>query len=62
MIFGKNNFKVPKVDGQKIEDTYLQTVSLEIVKSWIETEMPDAFKKKEVVKKAPTKKVAPKKK
>ena len=60
--FGKNNLKVPKVDGQKIEDTYLQTVSLEIVKSWIETEMPDAFKKKEVVKKAPTKKVAPKKK
>lgn len=60
--FGKNNLKVPKVDGQKIEDTYLQTVSLEIVKSWIEAEMPDAFKKKEVVKKAPTKKVAPKKK
>jgi DNA topoisomerase-1 len=49
--FGKNNLKIPKVDGQKIEDEFLQTVSLEMVKSWIESEMPDAFKKKEVKKK-----------
>lgn len=60
--FGKNNIKIPKVDGQKVEDTYLQSVSLDIVKSWIEAEIPDAFKKKEVVKKAPAKKAAPKKK
>ena len=39
------------MDGQKIEDEYLQTVSLDIVKSWIESEIPDAFKKKEVKKK-----------
>ena len=49
--FGKNNLKIPKMDGQKIEDEYLQTVSLDIVKSWIESEIPDAFKKKEVKKK-----------
>ena len=36
--FGKNNLKIPKMDGQKIEDEYLQTVSLDIVKSWIESE------------------------
>jgi DNA topoisomerase-1 len=60
--FGKNNIKIPKVDGQKVEDAYLQSVSLDIVKSWIEAEIPDAFKKKEVVKKAPAKKAAPKKK
>jgi len=49
--FGKNNLKIPKIDGQKAEDTYLQTVDLQTVKSWIEAELPDAFKKKEIVKK-----------
>jgi DNA topoisomerase I len=60
--FGKNNLKIPKVDGQKVEDIYLQSVSIDTVKSWIEAEIPDAFKKKETVKKAPLKKAAPKKK
>lgn len=49
--FGKNNLKIPKIDGQKIEDEYLQTVPLDIVKTWIESEIPDAFKKKEIKKK-----------
>ena len=49
--FGKNNLKIPKMDGQKIEDEFLHTVSLDMVKSWIEAELPDAFKKKEVKKK-----------
>jgi len=49
--FGKNNLKIPKIDGQKAEDAYLQTVDLQTVKSWIEAELPDAFKKKEIVKK-----------
>ena len=60
--FGKNNLKLPKKDGQKIEDAYLQTVSLEEVKSWIEAEIPDAFKKKESPKKASTAKPGAKKK
>ncbi|MBK9736932.1 MAG: hypothetical protein IPO92_19065 [Saprospiraceae bacterium] len=54
--FGKNNLKVPKVNGEKVEGDYLQTVSLETVKSWIEAEIPDAFKKKEVKPKAAFKK------
>jgi DNA topoisomerase-1 len=54
--FGKNNLKVPKVNGEKVETEYLQTVSLDIVKSWIEAEIPDAFKKKEVKKKEVKKK------
>lgn len=49
--FGKLNLKIPKVDGQKIEDEALKTISLDIVKKWIEEQVPDAFKKKEVVKK-----------
>jgi len=40
----------------------LQTVSLEEVKSWIEAEIPDAFKKKESPKKASTAKPGAKKK
>jgi DNA topoisomerase-1 len=60
--FGKNNLKLPKKDGQKIEDAYLQTVSLEEVKSWIEAEIPDAFKKKESPKKASTAKPGAKEK
>ncbi len=54
--FGKNNLKVPKVNGEKVEADYLQTVSLDVVKSWIEAEIPDAFKKKEVKKKEVKKK------
>jgi len=54
--FGKNNLKVPKVNGEKVEAEYLQTVSLDVVKSWIEAEIPDAFKKKEVKKKEVKKK------
>ncbi len=54
--FGKNNLKVPKVNGEKVETEYLQTVSLDVVKSWIEAEIPDAFKKKEVKKKEVKKK------
>ncbi len=49
--FGKLNIKIPKVDGQKPEEDYLKSVSLETVKSWIEAEIPDAFKKKEPAKK-----------
>ncbi len=54
--FGKNNIKIPKVDGAKVEDEVLLNVSLDVVKSWIEAEIPDAFKKKEVAKKTPAKK------
>ncbi len=54
--FGKNNLKVPKVDGEKVEVEFLQKVSFDIVKSWIEAEIPDAFKKKEVKKKEVKKK------
>ncbi len=54
--FGKNNLKVPKVDGEKVETEYLQTVSFDVVKSWIEAEIPDAFKKTEVKKKVVKKK------
>lgn len=54
--FGKNNLKVPKVNGEKVEADYLQTVNLDVVKSWIEAEIPDAFKKKEVKKKEVKKK------
>lgn len=50
--FGKNNLKIPKVDGVKIEDEALKSVSLEVVKSWIEAEIPDAFKAKATTKKA----------
>ncbi len=49
--FGKNNIKIPKVDGQKADEDFLKGVSMDQVKSWIETEIPDAFKKKEVKKK-----------
>ena len=49
--FAKNNLKIPKIDGQKADDDFLKTVSLSTVKSWIETEIPNAFAKKEVKKK-----------
>lgn len=53
--FGKNNIKIPKLDGQKADETYLKSVSLETVKSWIEADIPDAFKKKEPAKKGKSK-------
>jgi DNA topoisomerase-1 len=43
--FGKNNIKIPKVDGIKLEAADLAEVSLETVKSWIQAEIPDAFNK-----------------
>lgn len=46
--FGKNNLKIPKIDGQKASDDYLKTVDIATVKSWIETEIPNAFAKKTV--------------
>lgn len=60
--FGKKNLKVPKVDGQKVEDEYLSSVSLETVKSWISAEIPDAFKVKTSVKKPVASKTNNKKK
>jgi DNA topoisomerase I len=49
--FGKNNLKIPKIDGQKADDDFLKSVSLDVVKSWIQAEIPNAFVKKEVKKK-----------
>ncbi|MFZ1749771.1 MAG: type I DNA topoisomerase [Saprospiraceae bacterium] len=49
--FGKKNLKIPKVDGVKIEDSELLSISLDKVKSWIEAEVPDAFKKSDPKKK-----------
>jgi DNA topoisomerase-1 len=60
--FGKKNLKIPKVDGQKVEDEYLSSVSLETVKSWISAEIPDAFKVKTSVKKPVASKTNNKKK
>ena len=60
--FGKNNIKIPKVDGQKVEDAYLNSVSIETVKAWISAEIPDAFKVKTSVKKPTTSRTSTKKK
>lgn len=49
--FGKNNIKIPKINGEKLDVDYLKTVDLETVKSWIEAELPEAFKSSAVVKK-----------
>ena len=49
--FLKNNIKIPKIDGIKADEEFLKSVGLDVVKSWIEAEIPDAFKKKEVKKK-----------
>jgi DNA topoisomerase-1 len=49
--FGKNNIKIPKVNGQKVENEDLKSTTLETVKEWIEAEIPNAFAKKEAVKK-----------
>ncbi|MBK8820133.1 MAG: type I DNA topoisomerase [Saprospiraceae bacterium] len=43
--FGKNNLKIPKVDGKKLEAEDLTQVSLDTVKSWISAEIPNAFTK-----------------
>jgi len=43
--FGKKNVKIPKIDGEKVDPEMLTTVSLEVVKSWIEAELPGSFKK-----------------
>ncbi|MBK9257696.1 MAG: type I DNA topoisomerase [Saprospiraceae bacterium] len=60
--FGKNNLKLPKIDGKKAEAADLQDITLETVKSWIEAELPDAFKKQEKAKpKAKAKAVVKKK-
>lgn len=41
--FGKNNIKIPKIDGEKADEAFLKDVSLEMVKSWITAEIPTAF-------------------
>lgn len=43
--FGKNNIKIPKVDGRKLEAPELADISLDTVKSWIQAEIPNAFQK-----------------
>ncbi|HRO07318.1 MAG TPA: type I DNA topoisomerase [Saprospiraceae bacterium] len=50
--FGKNNIKIPKVDGVKPEEAYLKNVSLNTVKSWIKNELPNAFEESKTTKKA----------
>lgn len=59
--FGKNNIKIPKVDGKAPDAEVLKTISLDTVKSWIKNEIPGAF---ENIAKNSTKKTAskPKKK
>ncbi|HRO74070.1 MAG TPA: topoisomerase C-terminal repeat-containing protein, partial [Saprospiraceae bacterium] len=49
---GKNNIKIPKVDGVKPEEAYLKNVSLNTVKSWIKNELPNAFEESKTTKKA----------
>lgn len=50
--YGKNNIKIPKVDGVKPEEAYLKNVSLNTVKSWIKNELPNAFEESKTTKKA----------
>ena len=50
--YGKNNIKIPKVDGVKPEEAYLKNVSLDTVKSWIKNELPNAFEESKTTKKA----------
>jgi len=45
--FGKLNLKLPKVDGEKLEVPFLETVPFDTVKVWIEEQVPNAFKKEE---------------
>ncbi|MBK9152395.1 MAG: type I DNA topoisomerase [Saprospiraceae bacterium] len=44
--FGKNNVKIPKLNGVKPDAEMLKEVDLDTVKSWIESEIPNAFSKK----------------
>lgn len=48
--FGKNNIKIPKVDGRKLEAPELADISLDTVKSWIQAEIPNAFQKSSTAK------------
>lgn len=48
--FGKNNIKIPKVDGRKLEAPELADISLDTVKSWIQAEIPNAFQKSSAAK------------
>jgi DNA topoisomerase I len=58
--FGKNNIKLPKIDGANMTADYARGLTLEDVKKIIEVEMPGVFDKKE--KKPAAKKAAPAKK
>ena len=44
--YNKKNFKIPKVDGKKLEQEDLKDVSIETVKEWIEEQAPGTIKKK----------------
>lgn len=60
--FGKKSVKLPKVDGEKLDQETLAKMSLEDVKKLIEAEIPGAFeKKKPATKKPAAKKAAGKK-
>jgi DNA topoisomerase I len=52
--FGKNNIKLPRIDGAAMTQDYARTLTLDDVKKIIEAEMPGVFDKKET-KKAPAK-------
>ncbi len=55
--YGKNNVKIPKIDGEKADEAYLKTVSLDTVKDWIKAELPNAFEQGKATKPTkPTKK------
>jgi DNA topoisomerase I len=58
--FGKKMVKIPKVDGNKVEADSLINIELDVVKAWIEAELPGSFKEKPA-KKVAAKKVAAKK-
>ncbi len=49
--FGKKFIKIPKNDGNQLSEEDLKEIDLEEVKKWIESEIPDAFKKKAAPKK-----------
>nr|HMP31756.1 topoisomerase C-terminal repeat-containing protein [Saprospiraceae bacterium] len=61
--YKKSNVKIPKVDGNKLTDDNLRNIPLEVVKGWIESELPGSFSEKKDVKKAvkkPAKKITKK--
>jgi len=49
--FGKQNVKIPKVDGEKPTEEYLRTIPLDLVKQWIEAELPGSMTQGEKKKK-----------